>query len=266
MTSAATSLRPRFVSWRACLAEARNDRRARRRGRGADMTPLPPGQYETNDFPRFGLTQFARRFPKETTRATLHVRGDVEQPVVLENELGDLPRVEQSSDFHCVTTWTRRSLSWAGVRFTDLYERVIVPRVRPRYDATFVILRCQDGFAPSLPLCDLLARDVLLADTLDGRPLSIDHGAPLRLVAPAHYGYKNAKHLTAVEFWRDRQAYRRASFWFMDHPRARVAFEERGRGIPGWLLRYLYRPLVGPTVRQFQRALAAHAGSAATRR
>ena len=244
MTSAATYLRPRFVS---------------SRGRGADMTPLPPGQYETTDFPRFGLTQFARRFPRDTTRVTLHVRGDVEQSLVVENELGDLPRVEQTSDFHCVTTWTRRSLTWEGVRFADFYEHVVVPHVRPKDTATFVILRCQDRYAPSLPLSDLLARDVLLADALDGRPLSIDHGAPLRLVAPAHYGYKNAKHLTAVEFWCDRRAYRRASFWFMDHPRARVAFEERGRGIPGWMLRYLYRPFVGPTVRQFERASATHA-------
>lgn len=230
------------------------------------MGPLPPGQYATDDFPRFGLTRFARRIPRQTTRVTLHVRGDVEQSVVLDDELAVLPRVEQTSDFHCVTTWTRRSLKWAGIRFADLYQHVVIPRVRPRAGAEFVILRCRDGFAPSLPLTDLLAADVLVADMLDGKPLSIDHGAPLRLVAPAHYGYKNAKHLSAVEFWCDRRAYRRASFWFMDHPRARVALEERGRGIPGWLLRYLYRPLIGPTVRQFQRASAIHSGSGSTLR
>jgi hypothetical protein len=40
----------------------------------------------------------------------------------------------------------------------------------------------------------------------------------------------------------------------MDHPRARVALEERGRGAPGWLLRRLYRPLIAPTVWWFRRA------------
>ena len=41
----------------------------------------------------------------------------------------------------------------------------------------------------------------------------------------------------------------------MVHPRARVAGEERGQWIPGWLLRYLYRPLIRPTAARFARAL-----------
>lgn len=164
--------------------------------------------------------------------------------------------MEQTSDFHCVTTWTRRSLRWSGFRFSELYERIVVPLARPRPDARFVILR-QDGYASSLPLEDLLADNVVFADTLDGEPLSIEHGAPLRLVAPAHYGYKNAKHVSGVEFWRD-DRYRYPAFRFMVHPRARVALEERGRGVPGWLLRRLYRPLVRPTIRQFRRALEQH--------
>ena len=177
---------------------------------------------------------------------------------MVDRELSDLPRIDQECDFHCVTTWTCRSLRWSGFRFRDFYERIVTPRAHPRTDATLVILRCQDHYAPSLPLEDLLAPDVLLADRLGGKAVSIEHGAPLRLVAPAHYGYKNAKHLCSVEFWIDDRAYRSASFKFMDHPRARVAFEERGRYVPGRLLRYLYRPLVRPTIRQFRRALAQH--------
>jgi DMSO/TMAO reductase YedYZ molybdopterin-dependent catalytic subunit len=50
-----------------------------------------------------------------------------------------------------------------------------------------------------LLLSDLLAAEVLLADILDGLPLSMEHGAPLRLVAPAHYGYKSVKHLSGIE-------------------------------------------------------------------
>ena len=41
----------------------------------------------------------------------------------------------------------------------------------------------------------------------------------------------------------------------MDHPRARVALEERGRWLPNWLLRRLYRPLIGPTAARFEQAL-----------
>jgi DMSO/TMAO reductase YedYZ molybdopterin-dependent catalytic subunit len=220
-----------------------------------DDTRLPPGQYEIDHFPRFGLTQFAYRFPKQTRRVHLKVAGDVGESIVVAEELRDLPRVELTADFHCVTTWSRRSLAWSGFRFTDFFEHIVVARASPAADATFVILRCHDGYAVSLRLEDLLDPSVLLADTLNGEPLTAEHGAPLRLVAPAHYGYKNAKHLRGVDFWRDERHYRPAAFRFMDHPRARVALEERGRTVPGWLLRYMYRPLVRPTIALFRRAL-----------
>jgi DMSO/TMAO reductase YedYZ molybdopterin-dependent catalytic subunit len=223
-----------------------------------DTAGLPPGQHALDEFPRFGLTWFANRFPKETRQIQLTLTGDVLESATVSHELLELPRVEQTSDFHCVTTWSRRSLRWSGFRFTDFFERIVVPRTRPQPDATFVILRCQDGYATTLPLSDLLADSVLLADTLDGAPLTIAHGAPLRLVAPAHYGYKNAKHVSGVEFWKDDRRYRSPTLRFMVHPRARVAFEERGSGVPGWILRYLYRPLIGFTIRQFRRALERH--------
>lgn len=223
---------------------------------------LPPGQYELDEFPRFGLSQFINRFPKETRQISLTITGDVGESITVADELPQLPRRDQTSDFHCVTTWSRRSLRWSGFRFSDFFARIVVPRARPRADATFVILRGQDGYATSLPLADLLADDVLFADRLNGEPLPIEHGAPLRLVAPAHYGYKSAKHVNGVEFWRDDRHYRSPTpFRFMNHPRGRVALEERGTGAPGWLLRYLYRPLVRPTIRQFRRALDRQLGA-----
>lgn len=222
-------------------------------------TPLPPGQHDLDHFPRFGLPKFADRLPKETRQVYLTIMGDVAEAITVCDELRQLPRIDQTSDFHCVTTWTRRSLRWSGFRFSDFYERIVIPRARPQPDALLVILRCQDGYATSLPLPDLLASTVLLADRLDGESLSIEHGAPLRLVAPAHYGYKNPKHVCALEFWCEDQQYPPPTpFRFMRHPRARVALEERGTGVPGWLLRYLYRPLVRPGIWQFQRALERH--------
>ena len=220
-------------------------------------TDLPPGQRAIERFPRFGLNQFAERFPREPRRIALTVGGDVESEIVVSGEeLTELPRIERTSDFHCVTTWTKRGLRWSGYRFADFFERIVRPRAHPEPAGTFVILRGQDGARSSLPLDDLLAPGVLLADRLDGEPLSIDHGAPLRLIAPDHYGYKNVKHLATIGFWRDDRNFRPSAFRFMDHPRARVAEEERGRGVPGIVLRYLYRPLVGPTIRRFARASA----------
>ncbi len=234
---------------------------ADRQARDRQPLDLPPGQREIAHFPRFGLTPFAVRFPARLEDATLRISGDVARPVEVAAGLEGLPRAEQISDFHCVTTWTRRSLRWGGVRFADFYRQVVLPQAEPAPAANFVVLRGQDGARTSLPLEDLLADDVLLADRLDGEPLTIGHGAPLRLIAPAHYGYKSVKHLDRIEFWRDGARYRPFGFRFMVHPRARVAREERGRWIPGWLLRYLYRPLIRPTAARFARALEAHVAS-----
>lgn len=224
-------------------------------------SPLPPGQREWPDFPRFGLTKFAYRFPDPSAGREIRVIGEVENELSVPDPLAGLPRIEQVSDSHCVTTWTRCGLAWGGVLFSDFYRHVVLPRARPRAEATFVILRGLDRARTILLLEDLLAPDVLLADTLDGAPLSVDHGAPLRLVAPAHYAYKSIKHLSRLEFRRDESAFRPSAFRFMDHLRARVAREERGRGAPGWLLRHLYRPLIGPTVARFARAMEAYASA-----
>jgi DMSO/TMAO reductase YedYZ molybdopterin-dependent catalytic subunit len=224
------------------------------------MRALPKGQKEIREFPRFGLGKFANRFPVDPARRTLTIGGDVTHPQVLADPFAGLDRVEQISDFHCVTTWTVRNVRWGGMRFADFHARVIEPQIRPDAGATLVVFRGEDGFAGILPLADLLATDVLLADSLDGQPLGVDHGAPFRLVAPAHYGFKNVKHLTSIEYWRDARHYHfpRPYPPFMDHPRARVDFEERGRFLPVWLLRSVYRLLIPSTIRNFRNSLSRH--------
>jgi DMSO/TMAO reductase YedYZ molybdopterin-dependent catalytic subunit len=219
---------------------------------------LPPGQHEAAMFPRFGLTQFARRFPSEMTRAELKIVGNVDRQLHLYDALAGLPRVEQVSDFHCVTTWSYRSLRWGGVRFSDFYEKIVVPSEGLHSGATVVALRGQDGARSGMLLMDLLSPDVLLADTLNGMTLGVEHGAPLRLIAPRHYGYKSVKHLCQIEFKSEDDGYRASGFQFMDHPRARVALEERGRLLPGSFFRYLYRPLITGTIARFSNAMTEH--------
>lgn len=211
------------------------------------MAALPKGQRAIDDFPRFGLQQFQHRFPDRIERVSFEVRGDVARPLRVEDRFQKLPRTAQRSDLHCVTTWSKCGLEWSGVRFRALYEQLVLPEVRPDAEARLVVFRGQDGNRASLPLDDLLADDVLLANTLDEQPLSIAHGAPLRLVAPGHYGYKNIKHLCAIEFWRDARHYRYPAPWFLDHPQARVEHEERALGLPNWLVRPLYRLVIPST-------------------
>jgi DMSO/TMAO reductase YedYZ molybdopterin-dependent catalytic subunit len=214
---------------------------------------LPPGQYEIAEFPRFGMTRFADRQPETAGPIKVEITGDVLRPQAISAQFARLTRIEQQSDFHCVTTWSCRSLRWSGYTFLDFYRYFAIPLAGANPNATFVVLHGQDGYRTSLPLADLLASDVLLADRLDGEPLSMEHGGPMRLVAPAHYGYKSVKHISSVEFRYTDDGYRPLGLRFMTHPRARVAQEERGQWFPGWLLRYLYRPLVQPTIKRFLR-------------
>jgi DMSO/TMAO reductase YedYZ molybdopterin-dependent catalytic subunit len=217
---------------------------------------LPPGQREILEFPQFGKRM--RELP-DNLELRLTLRGDVQTAGdVGHGDLQRLPRIEQTSDMHCVTTWSHCGVQWGGVRFRDFYEQLLVPLTCPDPAVQLAIFYSLDGYRTSLPLEDALGDDVLLADALDGAPLPVEHGAPLRLVAPQHYGYKNVKHLKRIDVWRDDHKLRFALPKFMDHPRARVAYEERARGLPGWFYRYIYRPLIVPTAREFQKDIKIH--------
>jgi DMSO/TMAO reductase YedYZ molybdopterin-dependent catalytic subunit len=205
-----------------------------------DSAALPPGQRALAEFPRFGVIEFARR-PLKGSDVRVEIFGALQQTIVLTAaELASLPRVTIAADFHCAAGWSHRSARWTGFRLQDLWEQFVVPNAPTSVEFGLAVLRCQDGYRTALPLADFLAPDVLLADGLDDRPLSIEHGAPLRLVAPAHYGYKSAKHLRSIELRTDARDYRPLLPRLLDHPRARVAYEERGQLLPGWLLRYLF--------------------------
>lgn len=220
--------------------------------------PLPPGQKELNHFPRYGLYQFANRI-QAGTFLKLGINAQGGEPVSLdERRLAQLPRVEQISDFHCVTTWSVRDIQWAGYRFRDFYEQIVVPRISPPESVRFVVFRSTDGYRTHMNLTDLLKADVLLADRVNGSPLGWEHGGPLRLVAPAHYGYKNAKHLCEIEFCTDLKDYRPPALHWHEHPRARVALEERGRFLPMWLQRYINMAVVTSVMYWFRRAAKKH--------
>jgi DMSO/TMAO reductase YedYZ molybdopterin-dependent catalytic subunit len=211
---------------------------------------LPPGQRARPDFPRFGLPAFASRWPRVPTAPKLSVGGEVTESLTVDLcELATLPRRTQRSDLHCVTTWSALGMRWGGVRFRDFYEQIIVPRAEPAAGCAYVVFRGLDGFRTSLPLEDALAPDVLIADELDGAALPLEHGAPRRLVAPAHYAYKSVKHLSAIEM---RRAGVRSLAGPGEHPRGRVDLEERGTTLPGWACRRIWRAGLPAYLRWFQ--------------
>ena len=216
---------------------------------------LPPGQVPRVDFPRFGLTAYAERYPARPRDRSIALSLQSAEPFYLADALDGLQRTTLQADFHCVTTWSKLGLRWGGVNFSAFFEHQVAPLLNQSTPPVGVVLRAQDGYRTTMLLEDLLADDVLLADELNGEPLSIEHGAPLRLVAPQHYGYKSLKHLAKLEFYAHAPVIKHGALAFLDHPRARVALEERGQWVPDWLLRRFYRLLVTRTAERFRRGM-----------
>jgi DMSO/TMAO reductase YedYZ molybdopterin-dependent catalytic subunit len=125
----------------------------------------------------------------------LGVGGLVQQPVSIDyHELRSLPRAEQVSTFHCVTGWTVQGVHWAGVRL-----RHVLDLAQPLPEAhALQFVSAEKPYVDSLTLQQARLADVMLAYEMDGQPLAREHGAPLRLVIPDMYGYKNVKWVEQV--------------------------------------------------------------------
>ncbi|MCC6232982.1 MAG: molybdopterin-dependent oxidoreductase [Verrucomicrobiales bacterium] len=154
---------------------------------------LPPGQRLVDNFPVLDLGM-QPEVTRDQWRLRLH--GQVENPVTLDwNTFMALPTFRDTSDFHCVTTWSQFDMTWEGVAFLTLAELV-----RPRPSASHVFFRASDGYTTNARLDDLMDDDVLVAHSWNGQPLSREHGAPARVVVPKLYAWKGAKWVREMIF------------------------------------------------------------------
>jgi DMSO/TMAO reductase YedYZ molybdopterin-dependent catalytic subunit len=206
--------------------------------------PLPPGQYAVAGFPRFGK-DLKKPPPPVPADPVIELGGASEAGTVAVAELAKLPRREVRADFHCVAGWSATGLVWEGVSFADFYRAFVVPELRPGAVVSHLVFVGADGVRAVVEMEDALGEDVLLAERLDGEPLTGDHGAPVRLVSPWQYGYVNIKHLCRIEFCLGQPALTDRWSPLAAHSRARVWKEERHRRLPGRVVRPLYRSLVG---------------------
>ena len=149
---------------------------------------LPSGILPSSGWRIYTVAATMPRFDRSTWR--LRIEGLVEQPVTLTYEgLLRLPRAEQVSDFHCVTGWSVQDVHWAGVRFADLLAAA-APRARA---SVLSFVSSERPYVDTLTLAQAELPDAMLAYEMDGKPLRREHGAPVRVVIPEMYGYKNVK-------------------------------------------------------------------------
>jgi DMSO/TMAO reductase YedYZ molybdopterin-dependent catalytic subunit len=175
---------------------------------------LPPGQRIVTDWPVLDIG-IQPEITAENFR--LDVDGAVEHPLSLGlAEFMALPQAESVSDMHCVTQWTRYDNHWRGVA-----ARTLLERARPRPEARHVIFHAHDGYTTNVRLDQFDQPDVFLVHTWNDRPITRQHGGPVRVLIPRLYLWKSAKWVRRIElsttdrpgFWETRGYHNNADPW-----------------------------------------------------
>ncbi len=163
------------------------------RGRTPRSDRLPPGQYDVGaDWPV--LT--AEVTPGiDLSSWTFTVDGRVERPVTWTwDEIHALEPSAYQGDIHCVTTWSKLDMTFAGVSVDTL-----LAAAGPLPSATHVLARSHTGYTTNLPLADVTGGRAWVVWDAEGRPLQREHGGPARLLVPHLYFWKSAKWVSGLE-------------------------------------------------------------------
>lgn len=151
---------------------------------------------------------------------TIKVSGKVEKPfeVDFDTLLAKMPLEERVYRHRCVEAWSM-IVPWSGFAMKSLVEFC-----KPTGDPKYVVMQTlsnprvmpgQKDILYPWPYTEGLAMDEAMSDLtfiatgLYGKPIPRQNGAPLRLVAPWKYGFKNVKSIVSIEFTDKRPV----SFW-----------------------------------------------------
>jgi hypothetical protein len=120
-----------------------------------------------------------------------------------------LPRREMVTELKCIEGWSS-VVHWTGARFSDFLSRYPPAAseeeadsgdARPEARARYVSLETPDGgYYVGLDMASALHPQTLLCYAMNGQPLTLAHGAPLRLVIPVKYGIKNLKRIGKITY------------------------------------------------------------------
>lgn len=108
-------------------------------------------------------------------------------------QLYQLPNQDQITRHICVEGWSAIG-RWGGVRLSD-FLKLIGADVNAKY----VSFRCADNYYTSIDMASALHPQTIIALTWDGHLLPPEYGYPLKIRIPTKLGYKNPKHVVAIE-------------------------------------------------------------------
>jgi DMSO/TMAO reductase YedYZ molybdopterin-dependent catalytic subunit len=160
---------------------------------GADLKlPGLSSFYTPNkDFYRVDTSLVVPRVPAETW--TLKVGGMVDRPLEIDfQQLLRRPMIERDLTLSCVSNEVGGpyvgTARWIGAPLKDLLEEAGVRR-----GADQLVSRADDGFTIGTPMAAVLdGRDAILAVGMNGQPLPLEHGFPVRMIVPGLFGYVSA--------------------------------------------------------------------------
>lgn len=176
-------------------------REARAEKRPDGRPRLPPGQRALRGLKPMGGDEGDGKV--ETFRLKVH--GAVKKPFEVDyRALLALPQVDKEADVHCVTGWSLLGGLWKGVQIATLANLAEV-----KADARYVIFEAAHGYTANVPLAEATKDTCMVTYRLNGKPLSLDHGAPVRGLVPDLYFWKSAKWITGIKFVREDQP----GFW-----------------------------------------------------
>ena len=161
--------------------------------RRAERDPrLPPGQYDVGgSWPVLTAESTPRVDPE---RWSLTVDGLVEDATTWTwQQLHALPTVTWRGDIHCVTTWSKLDTSFTGVSVDTL-----LAAARPRPEATHMVATSTTGYTTNLPLADITDGHAWVVWEHEGKPLTREHGGPVRMLVPHLYFWKSAKWISRI--------------------------------------------------------------------
>ena len=158
--------------------------------------PAPPPGKEVRVNGDIGLET-----PIDLARWTVDVIRDDAKPLRLKMaDILALPKSETSTLFFCIEGWSD-PLSYAGARFSDFLDRFGLGKDPEGGMYRYVGLATPDGkYYVSLDMESMLHPQTMLAYELNGRPIEVENGAPLRLVIPIKYGIKSLKRVGKIFF------------------------------------------------------------------
>jgi DMSO/TMAO reductase YedYZ molybdopterin-dependent catalytic subunit len=156
---------------------------------------LPPGQYETRDFPVLSAGPTPR-----TSLATwdFALQGaDGKRVRWTWDEFNALPHSTVTTDIHCVTKWSKFGTPWEGISIDTLLSEASAKGITP---SPYMMAKSDGGYTTTVPLADLTGGKAWVAFVFDGAPLAPEHGGPARLLVPHLYFWKSAKWVRELRF------------------------------------------------------------------